>query len=511
MGVQFEWQAGSDEGQWETIAKTDKGPRRRRLARVPWWAWVVVGLIVAGLGALSYRIVRRRYEELQRQAEFQIQGVIDLEARAYASRDVKLFLDQQDREAHEWYSQQARRVRERCSTPLEGQGAVRDPCAAVHPAKIEDVNLRGNVAWVQVLEGQPPVRKVRFYRQTDLGWRRTAPRPQFWETAIRVQYGELFVQYHEKDAPDVVYLEELIATTYANVCATTLCPATNTLIVDFTIEPPVYQSPYLISDPGPEGRDRLFLSSPWLSGLPVEGSWDEGYVERLTHAVAYATVTRAMRSTTKRNLNPLQQAVADEYAAWYAQRDTSALPLLGPIIEQQGEEVIPALLRSAKASRTSSEFLNQWRGLSLGGSEIEAERARAYFEALLNLEREALRTGRKQTFLMVQDIEWRGIQSRFFEQVRRSGGSVPLARVRVGSVDVSSERARARVEEPLPAFLGQPPQSLRNVVYFRLQDGDWRHANVLDALLWTPTPTQTPSTTAAPSSPSPTPTPSAGS
>ena len=119
MSVQFEWQAGSDDGQWETIARAGRGPGRRWLGRVPWWVWVIVGLVIAGGGALGYLGIRRRYKELQRQVEFQIQSVIDLEARAFAQGDADLFLDQQDFESSEWYAQQVQRVRESCSAFLD--------------------------------------------------------------------------------------------------------------------------------------------------------------------------------------------------------------------------------------------------------------------------------------------------------------------------------------------------------------------------------------------------------
>ena len=515
MSVQFEWQAGSDDGQWQTIATAGRGPGRRWLGRAPWWAWVVVALVFTGLGALGYGVVRRRYQELQRQVEFQIQSVIDLEARAFARGDVDLFLDQQDAESSEWYTQQARRIREDCSASLDDEEAVRDPCAPVQPAKIENLNLQGDVAWVEVVEGQQKkVRKVRFYRQTDLGWKQTAPRAAFWKTAIRVQYEEFSVQYHKRDMPDIVFLEELIATTFAQVCATTSCPAVNTLIVDFGIDPPVYQSPYLIAGPAQldvsssDGRDRLVLSSPWLSGIPVEGSWDEEYVERLAHAVAYATTARAMRSTTRRDLNPLREAVADEYAAWVAGVETGGLPLLGPIIERRGVGVVPALLRSAQESRTSTQFLDQWLGLSLNEREVGTDRARVYFETLLNLERQALRAGRQKTFLMFQDTEWHGAQARYF-YVQRSAGSLPDTEVRVRGVQISQGHARVQVEEPLPAFQGLSPQSFQDIVYFRLQDGDWRHASVMDAFFWTLQPAPTPA--AATPRPSPAPTPNPGS
>jgi hypothetical protein len=508
MGVQFEWQAGSDDGQWETIARAGGDPRRRWFRRTPWWVWIITVLVFAGLSALGYVHVRRRYEEFQRHVEFQIQGVIDLEARAFASGDADLFLDQQDQESSEWYAQQVRRVRENCSAPASEEGAVRDPCTPVLPAGIEDVDLHGDVAWVQVIEGQSPVRKVRFYRQTDLGWKHTAPRIEFWKTAIRIQYGSLFVQYHKRDMPQIVFLEEQIALAHASVCATTLCPAINTLTVDFNAEPPAFQSPFLVADPEVDGQDRLVLSSPWLSGIPVQGTWDEDYVAKLTHSVAYATTTRAMRSTTRRELNPLRESVADEYAAWYAGAEPAQLPLLGPIIAQRGEQVVPALLRSAKESSTLDQFLGRWLSLSLSGQETDPERARAYFEALLSLERRALLAGRKKTFLMVQDTTWWSMQERYYDRAQRDLSSLPRGPVRVRTAQVLGDHARVELEEPLPALQGQAQQTTRNMVYLRREDGDWRHANVLDAFFWTLVPTPTPSAASRSPAFTPIPTPS---
>jgi hypothetical protein len=324
-----------------------------------------------------------------------------------------------------------------------------------------------------------------------------------------VRYGELFVQYHKRDEPEVVYLEELIASTYAHVCAVTLCPKVNTLTVDFTVASPVYHTPYLEADPEHEGRDRIVLSSPWLSGMPVDGeSWDEAYIERLVHAVVYATTTRAMRSTTKRELNPLREAVADEYATWFAQGETSDLVLLRPIIEQQGTQAMSAVLRSAKASSTSSQFLERWLGLGIDEGEIARDGARKYFESLLNLERQALRAGRKQTFLMLQDTDWHSAQARYFDRVQQSGAPVPRAEIRVRGAQVLRGHARLQLSEQLPAYGGQPPQSVRNVVYYRLEDGDWRHTSVLDAFFWTLQPAPTPAAVSPLPVPTGTPTPS---
>ncbi len=178
---------------------------------------------------------------------------------------------------------------------------------------------------------------------------------------------------------------------------------------------------------------------------------------------------------------------------------------MGPIIEREGERVVPALLRSAKESRTSSQFLERWLFLSLDVGETDPSEARAYFGALLNLERQALLAGRKKTFLMFQDTTWWAIQERYYDRAQRDLSSLPRGPVRVRATQILGDHARVALEEPLPALRGQPSQSSGDVVYFRIEDGDWRHANVLDAFYWTLIPTATPS--AASRSPTSTPTP----
>jgi hypothetical protein len=518
MSVQFEWQSGRDDGQWETIAQADRRRRFRWLRQVPVWGWVITLVALVALGAVGYVAAQRRYEEMHRQVEFQIQGVIDLEARAFAEGDMDLFLDQQDVTSPDWYEQQKLRVRPDCIAraaflSVTEEEKARDTCAPVLPAKVQSVDLQGDVAWVEVIEGQHPVRRIRFYRQTDLGWKQTAPQPRFWKTAIRVQYGNLFIQYHKRDAPYVESLEEHIARTVASVCATTYCPAANTLVVDFSAESPVYASPYLVAEPASQGRDWLYVSSPWLAGIPAnmsvdetdEGAWDGEYLDELTHAVASATAARAMRSVTKLDLNPLRRAVIDEYATWYSQRDTTQLPLLGPIIERGGTSALPQVLRSAKENGTWGPFVERWHSLSLDPDRAGREQAIAYFETVLNLEREALLAGRRETFLMLQDPSWRNVQARYYEQAQLQDLQGVQSPVRVLDAQVMDGHARVLVEEPLSLLRGQALQSKDNIVYFRVKDGDWGHANTLDSFFWTLKPS-TPSFDGS-SSPLPTSTP----
>jgi len=523
MGIQFEWQAGRDDGQWETIAESERGRIRRWMRRLPWWAWVLVGLVVGGLVTAGYLNVQRRYEELQRQITFQIQTVIDLEARAFAEGDVDLFIDQQDGARPQWLALQGRRVQADCATAGRMTGlrdrAISDLCAPVLPAKVQNVDLQGDMAWVEVIETQPPdrargfpereVRRARFYRQTDLGWKHTAPPEAFWRTVIRVDYGTLFVIYHRRDSDVVEYLEETITGAYADVCKHLTCSSRNSLTVDFSIEPPPYRFPAIEMSPGPEGQDTITLSSPWLSGLPVAEDRDERLVQDLAQAVTFATAARSIQYTSRRTLTPLQRALLDEYAAWYAYGRDGGLVLLRPLIGEQGWDAASDLLRLVTETTTLGAYLERW--LSMPADEVAAspERAAAYFDVLLNVEREALRLGRKETFLALQEESWRGLQEQYYWLAQEDSELAPAKPILVRSAQVSGDRARVQLAEPLPSMDGLPPQSLGGMVYLQWQAGGWRHASVLEGYSWSflrPVPTLTPvPAPALTSAPTPTP------
>jgi hypothetical protein len=65
--------------------------------------------------------------------------------------------------------------------------------------------------------------------------------------------------------------------------------------------------------------------------------------------------------------------------------------------------------------------------------------------------------------------------------------------------------ARVLIEEPLSLLPGQALQSKDNIVYLRVRDGDWGHANTLDSFFWTSKPSM-PSFASPSSSALPTPT-----
>ncbi|MBN1640143.1 MAG: hypothetical protein JXA09_02815 [Anaerolineae bacterium] len=309
MGIDFEWQAGDDRGGWETVAQ-QASRRRRRLAR--WVVYLALALVV-GAAVGGYVALQRRYELAYQQIVFQIQSVIDLEAIAYACGDVALYLAQQDAEAPDWYDRQQERIAADCS----GDGSLSPECAPALPAEVQDVDLRAGVAWVEVIEGDPPVRKARFYRQTDYAWVHTAPQVSFWGHAIELHYGDLIARYHKRDQPHVDPLIERIAQAYWDTCAQIGCAEDATLIVNFAVDanlaagvvPPLTGSEWVIP-------------SPWLSGLPAEGEWPEAQLDALAFLVARGIAAQHVRDTHGQGLSPSLVA----RATWYGEpKGTDAL------------------------------------------------------------------------------------------------------------------------------------------------------------------------------------------
>jgi hypothetical protein len=251
----FDWQVGDDDGGWETIAQEGGAVRRHR---IPGWVWVVVLAAVVGTTGGSYVAVHRRYEAASQQMTFQIQSVIDLEARAFSEGDEELFLAQQDETSVPWYAGTAPWLWTRLNS---GRGRYSVPPMAVLPATVEDVNLRGDVAWVQVVEGDPPMRRVRFYRQTDRGWLHTAPDLEFWQEPVEHHVGgQLAFFYHQRDQPYIDSLLEQVGDAFYRICASAGCGSDERFKI-------------LIYPEYPEGdlSFDLALPSPWLSGIPAEG------------------------------------------------------------------------------------------------------------------------------------------------------------------------------------------------------------------------------------------------
>ena len=142
------------------------------------------------------------------------------------------------------------------------------------------------MAWVEVLQPQSSLRQVRFYRQTRQGWLHTAPHARFWQDPVELAFGRVLVRADRRDLPAIEPQVAHIVDVVDDVCATLDCPADVGLEVHFA----QHDVP-----PGLSGTV-LTLSSPWLTGISVDGSWDEGYARSLTYWVVYGLVSQIVRS-----------------------------------------------------------------------------------------------------------------------------------------------------------------------------------------------------------------------
>jgi hypothetical protein len=212
MNAQLDWQVVNDDGDWESIAHVGTAPT----LRLPGWIWRVAIAILLLLVAGNAIAVRYRFQRAVRQIDFQIQGVIDLEARALAQSDVERYLAQQDASLPGWYAWQSARIGRACRKPdadisgpdAHSLSAQARGCPLAAPARVASVEMRGNVAWVEVITDEGSLRQVRFYRQTDQGWLHTAPHVEFWKKPVELRYGKVLVRAHERDLP---YVEPAVA------------------------------------------------------------------------------------------------------------------------------------------------------------------------------------------------------------------------------------------------------------------------------------------------------------
>jgi hypothetical protein len=401
--------------------------------------------------------------------EFQIQSVIDLEARAYARGDKELYLQQQDADDRDWYRAQQERFSAEClrvhqllgsAAPLQTVSSYLR-CRPVLEAEIKEVQLRGDIAWVQVIEGEPAVRRARFYRQTEQGWKHTAPQDAFWGVAIQLSYGDLVFRYHRRDQPYVDDLVDHIQNQYQDLCMLLYCPD-ESIEFNFAVDSPASRYMRL--------RDNVFLlPSPWLSGIPIQEEWDPDYLLQLEYAITYELTALHFRSLTGQDLTPLQRAIASEYAAWQSTQDPSQAPLLGRLAAQSGYRA-PEILISLMYHDTLDMLIANWLDLSAAGDPV------TYFQFLLNVERDAVLTGRESTFLLLQDdtrMSWLMLQRNRFNSVRSQDTDWP--RLRVRNVGFSGNVARVTIENAGTTNTGN------ETVFFRRSDGSWKHTAPVQA------------------------------
>lgn len=481
MSVRFDWQAGNDDGEWESIAHT--GPRR-----LPRWArrtLVLLALLLFGGTAVGYGVLRLSYERARRRAQVEVLDVMTLEARLFAAGDAFRFLAQQDSAHPLWYERQTA-----CTAPVLLPRACQDTrypwlcpeqrrldprqvaaspalCAPEQPVRIQYLDLRGDTAWVQTWEGEPAVQRVRFYRRTAQGWKHTAPRLDFWQDPVLEIHGDVVVRYHERDRP---YLEPVLARidTVANDLSSTLRFASpiKRIYVDFIADFPSWTE----SSSGVV----IALPSPWLTGLPGDEGWDPAYLEQLTYRLVYETASAAVYSSSSPRPGALQQAIAVEFTDWYTHRDLVEAPILGRIIARHGAEIVPNVFLTLRGNNNMALFIIRWLSVH--------PRQAAFYETCLNIERDALISGQKRSFMLFQDESWSVSQSGYFDACM---GTVCLTPdpIEVRGVEFIGDYARVELDEPLVTLDGFRAQSTGPFVFYYQHEWDWKRVAAAEALM----------------------------
>jgi hypothetical protein len=320
--VDFEWQTDGEEGEGETIARTTR--RWSRWLRAVWRVVRMALLAAAVVAAAGYGVMRVRYAQLGRRAEREVLQVMAVEQSALARGDVQVYLAQQDEEARVWVAYQERNfLTQRLREAETQRGEVVE--AQRGEVRIEALELHGDVAWVEVVEGE--TRRMRFYRRAaadglgGAGWKQTAPQPEFWGEAREVQSGELIVRYRERDEPFVrALLPVLEQAARAAAADLRYCLAGRKVIITLTPDVGVAGGATGGLPPGAQSyRREISVLSPWVTGMPADGVWDEEWLEPLRYEVVHVLAESALRSLAEPELTALQRAMADEYAAWAAQ------------------------------------------------------------------------------------------------------------------------------------------------------------------------------------------------
>jgi len=501
MPVQFEWQVQDHESD-QTIAEI-------RPSALPRWvvktARVVLVAIVVTVGGV-WVALRLRYVHARDEALNAIKDVIALEAQSFQSRDTRLFLSLQDPADPEWYALQRFRVGANCADgpvcpnprfpalcagespiDLQREETLQRLCSPPLPAQVTDLELRGNVAWVEVIEAQPPVRRVHFYEKTPTGWKHTAPQSEFWGKPVREEHGPIAVRYHRRDQPHVDPIIEHIAQTASAVQSMVrYWPSQTRLDVEFAAETTALQAPYILRRPG-SALSTLVLPSPWLSGIPVGGTLDDSVWDQLTFWSTYALLASGMRQAVDDGtLSQLQKALVSEYIAYNVHRDKTQAPILGRIIDRHGEQELSRVFLSLRGAYLTDLFMLRW--LSVYPQDP------AYVELLLDIEQGAILSGQKETFLLLQDPEWQSQQASYFDQAQITDPYAP-GPVQVLSVEYLDESARAKLLNPPAPLANQPLQTLDGYAYFYLRNWDWKRASTDLAALWTREPSVSPQPT----------------
>jgi hypothetical protein len=325
-----------------------------------------------------------------------LQAAVDLERWAREQRDRDLYLALQDQALPGWVGQQDLRYvlyRDPCASGPWAASSVRQAnCAPGPRPEVTKVRLRKEVARVEVVEGLPPMRYVRFYRQTEDGWVHTAPRVEFWKEPVERNHGPVTVRARRDDLAHVEPLVEHLARAVDEVSAALGEGEPHKLEVEFTAQDLPGQAPGLTGD-------RIVLASPQLTGTPVEGAWTPEQLDRLEYWAAYWAVSRYVQPAGETSYRPapvklLHKALVDEYAVFYSRGDLAQAPLLHQVVEQHGLDALPEMLSSLRASGDAPAFLARWL--------LAAPRTdNVYLDTLVDIGRKAVACGRQSSFSLV--------------------------------------------------------------------------------------------------------------
>ena len=358
MSVELDWQAEEQDGVWEVIA----APRvpAPRTPRWRLWGLAILALaLIVAVVTVGRIALRRRYHQALARIAFQIQCTIDLEARALAQRDLDLFMDQQDEAGPMWRTEQ--RLRFSSKTPSVSALNPREGTSDDLP-QVQAVEVKGDVAWVKVVarHGPEPVRQVVFYRRTDRGWKHTVPQVAFWGKRIERSYGNVIVRARQRDRPHIEPLVAHVSAVVDDVGRALGRSEAITLELAFSAQVPPDAPPLL------SGR-QLTVASPWLTGIPLDGTWEQAYLDELAYWAAYGTVLQITRPTSGVPHTGATlwdrlwiEVIVDEYALFCSRGDLDQTPLLKAIVDRHGVETLPRVIRSLRNTPSASQFMAQW-------------------------------------------------------------------------------------------------------------------------------------------------------
>ncbi|MFL7809956.1 MAG: hypothetical protein AB8I80_15070, partial [Anaerolineae bacterium] len=219
-------------------------------------------------------------------------------------------------------------------------------------------------------------------------------------------------------------------------CAVFGCSSAEPIEVRFVEDMPRLQTPQL-------QNGVLVLPSPWLAGIPTDGSGEAPYVTDYAYLIADELAATHLQAAAGRTLTPFEVAMAGEYAAWQSTGTRGHAPIVDRLVARQGEAALATIVASLQDVGSLNLLMVQWLGLSA------SDEPSAYFETLVNIEQEALAAGRKETFLLLQDEAapgWRSAQEALFNATQATDASIEP--VNVQAVDVSGNVARVTLDRP---------------------------------------------------------------